>query len=350
MLAERPLLTALALSLAAHLMVLAATGRLWTAMPEEIGFPIEASLAPMPEPETIAAAPRTRTAPAPSARPAPAEPPRPEPVVPPEPVPHPPPAALPEPAPAVPETAPAAEPAPPPSRVAEAPSSAPVASPEPVRPALPALRILPERLEIRYAVQYGEGGFTAGEARYLWQSRNGRYSLMSTVEATGLASLFVSDRIVQVSEGEVNEGGLQPEQYRERQGDRRQASARFDWTQNQLELSGSRGNVALIPQAQDLLSFPFQLAVTAREGQTEFSMAVSNGRKLQNYRFRVIGEERLNLRGRGVETLHLQGGRESTGALDVWLDRSAMHLPVQVRTLDGKGKQVTLIAEDVAIK
>ena len=64
----------------------------------------------------------------------------------------------------------------------------------------------------------------------------------------------------------------------------------------------------------------------------------------------MLGEERLNLPGRTVDTLHLQGGREGAGTLDVWLDKGAMNLPVQVRTLDGKGKQVTLIAEDVAIK
>ena len=212
------------------------------------------------------------------------------------------------------------------------------------------MRLLPGRVEIRYAVQYGEGGFTAGEARYLWESRNGRYTLVSTIEAKGLASLFISGRITQASEGSVNAGGLQPDQYTENKGERRQEPARFLWPENQLILSGNRGSVALLPQAQDLLSFPFQLAVTARENEGEFSMAVSNGRKLQRYRFRVVGEERLNLPGRSVETLHLQGSRDGAGTLDVWLDRNAASLPVQVRTLDQKGKQVTLVAEEVALK
>jgi hypothetical protein len=221
---------------------------------------------------------------------------------------------------------------------------------EPIRPARPALRILPAHVDIRYAVQYGDGGFTAGEARYTWRSQAGRYSLTSSVEAKGLASLFINGRITQTSEGTVEEGGLKPEQYASQQSDRRQDTARFLWDQNQVQLSGARGSVPLVPQAQDLLSFPFQLAATARAGEPEFNLAVSNGRKLQQYRFRVVGEERLSLPGRVVDTLHLQGGRESTGTLDVWLDQNAMHLPVQVRTLDGKGKQVTLIAEDVAIK
>lgn len=351
MLAERrTLLTALALSLVAHLGILASTGRLWNAMPEEIGFPIEASLAPMPsQAETVPVAPP----PAPRG----ASVPQPEPTPSPQPEP---PAARVEPEPSTPPPTPVPEPqspppaapvvAPPPAAVAEAaPEPKVEPRPEPARPVRPALRILPARVDIRYAVQYGEGGFTAGEARYVWQSRGGRYSLSSSVEAKGLASLFISGRITQTSEGVVDEGGLRPEQYASQQGDRRQDAARFDWNQNQIQLSGARGSVPLVPQAQDLLSFPFQLAATARAGEPEFNLAVSNGRKLQIYRFRVVGEERINLPGRSVDTLHLQGGRESTGTLDVWLDQNAMSLPVQVRTLDGKGKQVTLIAEDVAI-
>lgn len=349
MLAERPLLMALAISLAAHLLILAATGRLWTAMPEEIGFPIEASLAPAEFPQPAVAPPLRRSAEPPPRVAASTPPPAtPEPVVePPSPAPTPEPPAVEAPRPA--EPAPPAAPSPPPL-VEPKIEPKPESKPEPARPARPAVRVLPGRVEIRYAVQYGEAGFTAGEARYLWQSRDGRYSLVSTVEAKGLASLFVSGRIVQVSEGEVNDGGLQPEQYWSQQGERRRDSARFLWGQNQLLLSGDRGSVPLPPQAQDLLSFPFQLAATVREGESDFTLSVSNGRKLQEYRFHIVGPERLELPGRSVETLHLQGGREGSGVLDVWLERNAANLPVRVRTLDHKGKLVTLTAEEIGLR
>lgn len=352
MLAERPLLAALAVSLAAHLAILVATGRLWSAVPDEIGFPIEASLAPLVESRQAPVAPAIQAdASSPSVEA------QPEPPVPPLPLPAPEPPAAPPAAP--PSVQPVPEPLVPSVEAPPVPTPAPVVEAKPevrieptleARPARPALRSLPGRVEIRYAVQYGDAAFTAGEARYLWQSQNGRYSLVSTLEAKGLASLFVSGRITQVSEGEVNAGGLQPEQYWEHKGERRQDAARFLWAQNQLVLSGNRGSVALIPQAQDLLSFPFQLAATARETESEFSLAVSNGRKLQTYRFKFIGEERLNLPGRSVEALHLQGGREGAGTLDVWLDRNTAYLPVQVRTLDQKGKQITLVAEEVAVR
>jgi hypothetical protein len=316
-------------------------------MPEEIGFPIEASL--MPDRPAIPT-PEAPVRPAPSPKPVP-EPAR-------NPTPPPPPPA-PEPPAYTPPVEPVATLAPEPPRPVESvvPQPPPAveakveAKPVPARPARPALRVLPGRVELRYAVQYGEGGFTAGEARYIWQSRNGRYSLVSTMEVKGLASLFVSGRIVQVSEGEVNEGGLAPGQYWLQQGERRRDNARFLWDQNQVVLGNDRGGIPLTPQAQDLLSFPFQLAMTVRSGEPAFNLGISNGRKFQEYRFQIVGEEHLELPGgHAVEAMHLQGGREGSGVLDVWLDRNAMFLPVQVRTLDQKGKQVTLIAEEVTVK
>ena len=229
------------------------------------------------------------------------------------------------------------------------PEPEPIAEPEETRLARPALHTLPSKVEIRYGVQYGEGGFKAGVARYIWQATSGRYSIVSTLEATGLASLFMSGRIVQVSEGEITAAGLQPSQYWQQQGDKRQEAVRFLWGQNQLVLASNRGSVELTPQAQDLLSFPFQLAMTARDGEAPFSLGISNGRKFQVYGFQVIGPEQLELPGRHVETLHLRGGREGAGTLDVWLAQDTHRLPVQIRTLDQKGKQITLQAEEISL-
>jgi len=199
---------------------------------------------------------------------------------------------------------------------------------------------------IRYSVQTGEGdsGFVAGRATYIWHHRDGRYSLVSTVEATGLATLFISGRIVQVSEGEVDASGLRPSQYWLQRNERKRDVARFNWELNQLSLAGRPG-VSLTPGAQDLLGFPFHLAMTAREGEAPFALAVTNGRKLNEYGFRVIGREPLDLRGRQLDTLHLQGVREGEGSLDVWLDLGRSGLPARVRTIDSKGKVMELRLE-----
>ncbi len=332
----RPLAAALALSLLLHLMALGSAGHWWRVPQAELDFPIEASLLdPVPAPPPAAPPPRRarpadahrRPAPAPSVEPPPALEP------------------APTPAPSV-EPPPTLEPAPTPTPSVEPPPTpAPVPRlPPQLAPERPALRQLPAQLKIVYAVETGSDGFVAGRATYLWHSRNGRYSLVNTVEATGLASLFISGRIVQLSEGEVGAGGLRPAQYWLQRKERKQETARFDWGQRQLTQSGA-ASVPLTPQAQDLLSFPFQLALTAREGEPDFGLGVTNGKRFREYTFTTLGRERLTVGGREMETLHLVGRREGEGSLDVWLDLARHGLPVQVRTQDQKGKVMRLLAE-----
>lgn len=337
--ASRTLLWAVAVSLATHLLLFGTSGQRWFRPVAELAFPIEATLSvPLPEPAPAMAEPRPPGQPLAQSVPIPAD------------------AAvagesLQEPSapielPTVPlpvsEPVAVAEPVSVPSRS----SPVPVSAPEP--PLRAALRQLPDSLLIRYGVQAGDGdaGFVAGRATYIWRVQKGRYSLVSTVEATGLASLFVSGRIVQVSEGTVAENGLRPAQYWLQRKERKQDTARFDWDLGRLILEG-RESQPLTPQAQDLLSFPFHLAMTARAGEPDFRLGVTNGRKFGEYGFRSLGRVSLEMQERRFDALHLQGTREGEGVLDVWLDLDRSGLPVRIRTLDRKGKVMELRLEAV---
>jgi hypothetical protein len=208
-------------------------------------------------------------------------------------------------------------------------------------PARPVQRDLPKHLNLTYAVRLGDLGFKAGQMRLVWVRQGARYSLVGTVEATGVTALFVSGRIVQVSEGEIAADGLRPSRYWLQRGERKQDQVRFDWTAQQLNLGAE--TVALPVTAQDLLTFPFHLAMTARSDETSFVLPVTNGRKLKDYRIQSLGVERVEER----EAWHLQGSREGEGTLDVWLDMAKGGLPVQIRTQDAKGK-VMLLTLDTA--
>lgn len=319
---------ALLLSFLFHLAWLGPAGRWWVLPAPEIPFPIEARIdhatptaAPVPPPDRAKRVPPPRPA-MPALVPAPPEPVAPPPAPPPSP-----------PEPAAPEPAPI-QPAPPPP---------PPPGTEPTPPPVPTARALPPRLHLRYAVQSGADGFTLGLASYTWRVRDGRYSLVSVAEASGITALFVSGKIVQTSEGRVTPAGLQPEQFWIAKGTRRQAPALFDWTQRRLVLPG--GAVALPDAAQDLMSFPFHLAMTVEDSATEWRLPVTNGKRLKDYAFRMVGNETLTLAETRVDTLHLQGSHPEEGSLDVWLAPSRHWLPVRIRTLDQKGKAMVLSLE-----
>jgi hypothetical protein len=331
---QRIFLAAMLLSLMAHLIVAGSASEWWTAPAPEIPFPIEARLnlaaEPAPPVAVLSSSPSAKTR-LPAAT---------EEVV--APTPEPPPSGLPH------EVVAAApqqvtEPVQP---VAVPPVQTP-AAPEPAAPAQApprGLRNLPERIALRYSVQSGEDGFSIGQTTYSGQFRDGRYSLVSVTEATGITALFVSGKIIQTSEGRVTPNGLQPEQFWNVKGGKRQLPVRFDWVQQRLLLPG--GSVELAPQTQDLMSFPFHLAMLVRDEDAEWTLPVTNGKKLREYGFRVIGREQLAAGDSRIETLHLQGGRSGEGSLDVWLAPTRNWLPVRIRMLDQKGKVIVLTLQD----
>jgi len=209
----------------------------------------------------------------------------------------------------------------------------------------PALRGFPERLELRYAVRAGEEGFNLGKAFYSWRQHDGRYRLSSSAEASGLAALFVRGKLVQTSEGSYTPAGLRPDAYWLERNGKRKDTLRFDWGRRRLTQGDSE--VDLPAGSQDLLSFPFHLALTVDASMPERRLWVSNGRKLRDYQFRNLGQERLLLGKTLVDSVHWRGSRPGEDQLDVWLAPSRYWLPLRIRTLDSNGEVMLLNLEAI---
>lgn len=338
---QRIFIAALLLSVLVHLVLAGSSRHWWTPLASEIPFPIEAHLQ-LPETARVVAqvsapAPVTgvrQTTTVPQPRQSPQAPAAEMPTA----VSVPPDAAEPVVvAQAAPVELPTPEVTPPAMPQNLSQNLSPTAADAP--PARP-LRSLPQQLALRYSVQSGEDGFTLGESLYSGWIRDGRYSLSSVSEATGVAAMFVSGKIIQRSEGSIGPDGLQPERFWGEKGSRVQTPVRFDWPSRLLALPG--GSVELPTQTQDLLSFPFHLAMTLQVTDAPWTLPVTNGKKLRIYQFQIVGRESLNLGDQRVEALRVQGSRAGEGSLDVWLAESRHWLPVKIRTLDQKGKVIVL--------
>lgn len=317
---------ALLASTLAHVVLLAGIGPGMT-LPEPPPMPpLQARLVQPPAPTSapVRAVTPARAAPPPIAAPA---------AVQPEP-----PAATPvasdspaQPAPAEP---PPAEPPP-----AESPPAEPPPEPAPAAPQAPlAQRSLAQHLVLVYQVQHGDDGLVLGRVTYTWQQDGARYRLVSVAEATGVVALFVSGKIVQTSAGEIDAHGLRPAEFWMARGERRREQARFDWTA--MQLFYAQGGEPLRALSQDVLSFPFHLAMTVAADKGEWLLPVTNGRRLRDYHFSVRGPVTLELGAAHLETLHLQGTHPEEGRLDVWLDQD--WLPLRMRT-ENRAGEVTLL-------
>ncbi|MBK9019448.1 MAG: DUF3108 domain-containing protein [Sulfuritalea sp.] len=143
----------------------------------------------------------------------------------------------------------------------------------------------------------------------------------------------------QSSHGEVTDDGLRPGEFRhERAGGIDTAS--FDWLGRTVSYAGPppvrrRGT-------QDMLSMYYQLVLLSPVSGT-LEMPIATGRKLENYRFEVLGEEVLALKSGERRTLHVRT-RSGDDTIELWLrigpGAAARGLPLKIRFIDRKRRNL----------
>lgn len=234
---------------------------------------------------------------------------------------------------------------------AAAPVAAPVPAPAPAvavaepAPPVPVRIGLPGKGRVRYVITRGEGGFVVGQAVHTWEHDGLAYRLQSVTETTGLAALFKPARVLQASRGEVATEGLRPLEFRhERVGGL--DTAAFDWGRRVVAYAGREDGVAV--GAQDMLSMYYQLVLLApREGIVE--LPIATGRKLENYRFEVLGEEAVALRSGERRATHLRT-RSGNDTIELWIAADVRGLPLKIRFTDRKGEIFDQLADEIDIQ
>jgi len=248
------------------------------------------------------------------------------------------------------------------------PNTATTATQKPQGQAAEQMRLpLPAQGRVRFDLTRGDGRFVAAQAVHEWQHDGKRYELQSVTETVGLVALLRSARVVLRSRGNMTAQGLQPLDFQAEKRGKPDGGARFDWARMRLSLDGGpQRELNLLPQSQDLLSMFYQLSMQLPELQRwagkdyrpdsgrqdaarEFVMPVTNGRKLERYRFELLGEEPLNLSRLGRrQTLHLRT-HAGDQLIDIWLDLHAHGLPVKIRYTEAKGDAYDQTAVQVDI-
>jgi len=209
----------------------------------------------------------------------------------------------------------------------------------------------PRAGRIGYALLMGEQRLPAGKTTHQWEvSADGKYRIEALTEPMGVSYIpwFKPGRTLWISVGRVTPNGLQPETFIEkRQGRPNESRADLDRTANQVSMDGV---TAPLPEnTQDVLSFFYQLGYPGALAPGD--MPVTDGSKIDAYRFEVLGEEQLEMPfGQTLRTLRLRArygtGKEQT---DVWVAMERFGLPVQIRKIDPKGVVYYWIAHEITV-
>ncbi|MEF8733103.1 MAG: DUF3108 domain-containing protein [Candidatus Accumulibacter meliphilus] len=245
-----------------------------------------------------------------------------------------------------PSTAPAIDPPPSTAPAAAAIGPLALATPSAAAAGMPDASRLPARGTIRYRVDRGDQGFMIGQSTHDWVVVDGVYRITAVTETNGLVALFKPFRIELESRGTVTAAGLVPERFSSRREGRATGEqAEFDWQQMQVHV-GQRPPQALSTGAQDLLSFPYQLGLLPDLASGTL-MPVATGKKYEQYRFEVVGDEDVETPAGSFRSLHLRVGGVSPTELWLAYDRSL--LPVKILHTDHKGAIFVEIATSIEL-
>lgn len=196
----------------------------------------------------------------------------------------------------------------------------------------------PSRIEIHYAVQFGS--MTIGEGRDVFEHEDGRYRVRSESKTVGIAAIYRLD-VKRESRGRIAADGLRPEFFEEIRNGKAKRRVDFDWNQRRATLfDGEQTKVVDLPDnTWDSTSFGYNFAFTPPR-PSDFPVNLTDGRRISDYRYAVLGKERLETDIGALETIHVKKVQEAGDkrGLEVWLAQDHHNLPVRIRYVGKNGR------------
>ena len=197
----------------------------------------------------------------------------------------------------------------------------------------------PEKVELSFEISFGAMKLGVGEDRLEHDGKN--YQVNNDTIPKGLAAIFIDD-IRRESKGAITSAGLQPVSFIEKGRKDGIRAAEFDWSNKKLRLiHGESNKVIELPQHTiDQASLPYAFAFAGKVPEN-FSLHVTDGRRLKEYRYRIVGEETIKTVLGEYKAIHIEKvrGPDDKRSFEFWVAVEHNYLPVQVRFTDKKGRQ-----------
>jgi hypothetical protein len=198
-------------------------------------------------------------------------------------------------------------------------------------------------------------GMHVGLISEVFEVFDGGYRITSETKAVGLAVFVQRQPLRFQSRGQVSREGLRPASFEARRtaGDAPQVAAEFDWASGQVTLKhdGKVESMPVAPGTQDRLSMMYQFMFIA-PGKTPFvEFSMTNGRKLDQYRYRAQPEVEIDTPIGRVKTVHLAKVREpGDTTAEVWLSTAHRYFPVKILIIEKDGMRYEQVIQSLELK
>ena len=188
-----------------------------------------------------------------------------------------------------------------------------------------------------------------------FEVRNGTYQAVSETRAIGVFALVQRRPGRVTSSGEVASNGLRPKAFDGTRGtgDARRVHAEFDWAAGALTFAhdGRTETVTLPPGTQDRLSVMYQFLFLDPAKLKSLAFAMTNGRKLDQYRYTIGPDTAIDTPLGRLAVIHLvKQHTASETATEIWLAREHRLMPVKMRIVEDDGKRYEQVISRLEIR
>jgi hypothetical protein len=196
----------------------------------------------------------------------------------------------------------------------------------------------PQRVQMDFAVT--SGAMHLGEGRDVLEHDGKQYSVISESKTVGIAAFFYKMDIRRESRGLITKHGLRPLHFEEDRTRKPKRAADFDWDAKLIKLTdGAKVETVPLPENTfDQTSFAYAFAFRPPSDEI-LPVYLTDGRKLSDYKYQIIGKEKLKTRLGDLETVHFKKIQEADDkrGFEVWLAVEHHYLPVQIRFIEKDG-------------
>jgi hypothetical protein len=211
----------------------------------------------------------------------------------------------------------------------------------------------PVAVNAQYALS--KDGLYIADVVESFQLKDDRYRIESDSNPAGVLAAFVRTKIKVLSTGSVTPAGLQPEksEYTRLDDASKNLSANFDWSARELHLTfeGRNETLALPAGLQDRISVMYQFMFLTADKVKRLEFPMTNGKKIENYRYDLAGTEVLDTPLGKLKTLHLVKHRDpGENGAEVWLAADRRLFPVKLLILENDGSRFEQVITRLDIK
>lgn len=196
----------------------------------------------------------------------------------------------------------------------------------------------PQRVQLDFAVT--SGTMNLGVGRDVLEHDGKQYSVISETKTVGLAAFLYKMNIRRESRGLITQSGLRPLHFEEDRTRKPNRAVDFDWDAKLIKLTDGVNvqTLALPDNTFDQTSFAYVFAFRPPSNEI-LPVYLTDGRKLSDYKYQIIGREKLKTTLGELETVHFQKVQEADDkrGFEVWLSVQHHYLPVRIRFIEKNG-------------